>query len=509
MEQITRNKLFVLGHARSGTTILGRLLNSAEEVLLLGEAHLFESYWNPRFVSNFNGHHQRTKKVRSKGTRLPVQFDGMLPEAILQKLAGHYQWVGEKIAIGPKAGLGARAATAAVDYYLAHHLDASYILTFRAPMPSLESLRKLFPGVALAYLLQGWMQSFIEIGAAGHILKNVSLAPLEMMSYAYWEKIQQRYGIAGRAEAGWINPQAGKGISKAVQAALEQLLAQELGWELVRATEFLKRLSVLYAAFIELVDPDTLYFTRRISFASDVAGKLLLEVHEMLAQLQPSSPAAAGLPGSALAWLKKGSLVQEQQVLPLPGERLQRFAASVRESLFCAADSVQLMAENGATTLLPENIDLSRDGAWLRLKGRPEGTEHRHLTVRLPIEALSVATVRLRLRREPGVSRFFMLQVGDAGGFYKAVFDCETRQVASMLTFGSVKCLLAQAEQLVDGDLRLSLSGLLTSGVDSYIRLYLCDASGAIDFQGGAAQLLISDWVLSYRAEDCGLNEGP
>ena len=265
MEGIRGRKLFVLGHARSGTTILGRLLNSAEDVLLLGEAHLFESFWNPRFVADFNAHHQRTKKVPSKGTRLPPQYNGMLPEAILQALSAHYHWVGEKIAIGPMAGAGAGAAASALDYYQAYHLDAAYVLCFRAPLPSLQSLHKLFPALACSALLQGWMLSLIEIGAASHILKQVSLLPLEMLTPAAWQRLQQQLGIAGRADGSWIDLAAAAPLAPDIAAALAGRIAAELAWEPQRAQAFLARLTGLYADFIAAIVPDTLYFTPSLS----------------------------------------------------------------------------------------------------------------------------------------------------------------------------------------------------------------------------------------------------
>lgn len=506
MENTKGNRLFVLGHARSGTTILGRLFNSADDVLLLGEAHLFESHWNRQFVTNFNAHHQRTKKVKSKGIRLPSQYVGMLPEEILQKLSQHYQWVGEKIAIGPMAGLGSRAASHALDYYQAYHLDAHYVLSFRAPVPSLHSLQRLFPRLALAYLLQGWMLSFIEIGAASNILKHVCLAPLELMSMPYWERIQQKIGVAARADASWIDPAAGRGVADAVQAALAQQLALELGWGEEPARQFLERLSRLYADFIELIDPQTLYYRPSVLFADRVAQQLLGEVQDMCMQL--SSPAAAApLPGSVCGWLKKDALQSDRRVMPLPSERMQRFAGILRDSLFSDARALLLSDEQCAFPMQADGIDVRRDGPWLRLKARPGTGGHKHLTIRLPIEPLAIATARLLLRREPGHSRYLMLQMGDGAGFHKSVFDCQRQEVASIAASGPVKSVFSQIEALPNGDFRIAISGILANGADSYLRLYLCDASGSIDFQDAGAELMINDFVLGYSHQDCGLEE--
>lgn len=507
MDLVKGRKLFVLGHARSGTTILGRLLNSAEDVLLLGEAHLFESHWNSNFVSDFNGHHQRTKKVKSKGTRLPSQYAGMLPEAVLTLLGEHYQWVGEKIAISPMSGLGTRAAAQALDYYQAFHLDADYVLTFRAPLPSLRSLHKLFPGVSLAALLQGWMLSFVEIGAASNILKRVSVLPLELLSPASWECLQRKLGIAGRADAGWIDADAGKALPAEAQAALTGQLAAEMGWQARQAQAFLERLAELYARFVGYVVPETLYYSPSVPFAQQIARHLLGEVQDMAAALAPPAATALALPASVCAWSRQGALQQDARALPLPGERAQRFARILRDSLFDGGGAIALRGDGDGPALLADGVELQRDGAWWRLRAQAGVAGHKHLTVHLPIEPLSVATVRFLLRREAGHSRFLMLQVGDAGGFYNCVVDCGQLRVQSIATHGRVKCLFAQVEQLANGNLRVALSGMLSDGRDSHLRLYLCDDAGAIDFQQAPAQLSISDLVLSYSPEDCALDD--
>jgi hypothetical protein len=507
LDTVKGRKLFVLGHARSGTTILGRLLNSAEEVLLLGEAHLFESHWNSNFVSDFNGHHQRTKKVRSKGTRLPPQYAGMLPEAILQRLGEHYRWVGEKIAISPMSGLGARAASQALDYYQAYHLDASYVLTFRAPLPSLQSLHKLFPGVALAALLQGWMLSFVEIGAASNILQRVSLLPLELLSIASWERLQQKLGIDGRADAAWIDAAAGRAPPAEVRAALTRKLAAEMGWQPQQAEALLERLGELYAQFVGYIVPDTLYYAHSVPFAQQIARHLLGEVQDLAASLAPPAALAPTLPASVCGWSSQGTLHNDKRVLPPPGERTQRFARILRDSLCNGAAALPVLEQGSGLALLADGVDLQRDGAWLRLRAQADAAGHKHLTVQLPIATLTLATVRFLLRREAEHSRFLMLQVGDAGGFYNSVVDCQQLRIQSIATHGQVKCLFARIEQLANGNLRVALSGMLTDGRDSYLRLYLCDDSGAIDLQRAPAQLSIGDLVLSYSPEDCALDD--
>ena len=501
-----RHELFVLGHARSGTTILRSLLNSAEEVLLLGEAHLFESHWNVNFVTDFNGHHERTRNVTSKGTRLPSQFAGMLPEEILTRLARHYAWVGEKIAIGPMSGLGTRAAAQALDYYHAFHLDASYVLTFRAPLTSLKSLHRLFPGVAISALLQGWMLSFVEIGAASNILKHVSVLPLEWLAPDTWARLQQKLGIQGRADASWFTSASSQHLDEDATHALAAQLAAEMGWDSARAAQFLARLSEVYALFLDYLSPETLYYASSVAFEPQVANDLLCTVKNMAAQLQDPVTSTRTLPGSHCAWLQEGALRHDRRTLAMPAERAQRFAGIVGNSLF-GGGALALLDEGSAVSLMTEGLDMAREGPWLTLQAHPDASGHRHLTVPVPIAPMAAATVRLKVRRGAGQGRYLMLQVGDVSGFYNCVVDCQQARVQAMEAHGPVKSLLAQVDQLANGTVRVALSGMLGDGRDSCLRLYLCDASGAIEFSGAALPLAISDLVLSHLREDCGLDE--
>lgn len=495
----------MLGHAHSGTTILGRLLNSSDDVML-GEAHVFESYWNAQFVTDFNGHHQRTKKVKSKGTRLPAQFAGMLPEAILKELGWHYRWVGEKIAIGPMSGLGARAASHALDYYQAYQIAEREL--GKNPPQRLQRRDRRAEGqhITGVEVMQGWMLSLIEIGAASNILKHVHLVPMESMSIDTWERLQRRLGVQGRADAHWIDPAAKRDVPPAAHAALAAQLAIELGWQQQRAALFLARLSELYGQFLAAIVPDTFYFTHSVSFADQIAQKLLGDVQDMAAQLAPPAAMAQTLPASVCAWSRGGAVHHDRRVLPLPRERMQRFSGVLRDSLFHGG-ALALLDEQSGMPLLADGLDMLRDGPWLRLNARAGVGSHKHLTARMPIDTLTVATVRFLLRREAGQSRYFMLQTGDASGFYKSVVDCQLQQAESIQAYGPVKSLFTHIEQLANGNLRIAMSGMLTDGRDSYVRLYLCDDKGAIDFQDVDARLAISDLTLSYAAADCGLDE--
>lgn len=501
IEKISQ-KLFILGHARSGTTIIADLLNSDDRVLLLYEAHMFESHWNPRFVSNFNLHHRQAAVFKAKGKFLPSRFDGKKPEAVLQELGAHYDFIGEKVAIGPLSGLASQAATAVLDYYLSYHLDASYILTFRAPLDSLFSLQKIFPQVSLAYLLQGWLLSFIELAAASHLLQQVMLLPVELTNMASWELIRTRLGIKGRADAHWFGSVPAKDKNIDATNELFQALAQTLGWPVEQVAGYMQRLADIYAQFLECIDPATLYYHPAVSFISQIGDKLLTEVHGMASQL--SAAVGPGLPAAVYSWQKGQDIRTDRQTLPQPDADLSRMFEILRDRLFSSSGQVLLSDPESPYRLKTEGLQLQQEGEWLHLKAQPGREQHKHLTVQLPIDPLRIATFRFQLQREES-SRFLMVQVGDDTGFYNTLIDTHELTVNAMAEVGPLRNLFSKAQLMPGGMVRISVSGMLTSGKGSYIRLYLCGENASIDFDSTDISMVIGDLVLGYLYNDCGL----
>ncbi|WP_282009504.1 tetratricopeptide repeat protein [Brevundimonas aveniformis] len=97
-------RLLVVGHARSGTTVLLTALNTADRVHLLGEAHLYRDRGRPYFRDRFNLMHERVGNQSTKSAYAPVVAGVPLHatgEAYLDGLANGMLAVGEKVVLGP------------------------------------------------------------------------------------------------------------------------------------------------------------------------------------------------------------------------------------------------------------------------------------------------------------------------------------------------------------------------------------------------------------------------
>src|SRR5205814_1608177 len=140
------------------------------------------------------------------------------------------------------------------------------------------------------------------------------------MSFEYWQRIERNLGITGRADANWMKPDAGEPAPPAAQAELADRLADELAWDRTAAGAFLDRLALLYETFLEAIDPATLYYLHSVSFAAQVAERLLREVHGMLAELARGAAPSAVRPASVCGWPSGGTVANDRRVLPLPGE---------------------------------------------------------------------------------------------------------------------------------------------------------------------------------------------
>ena len=94
---ISDRGLFVVGHARSGTTILLDALNSCRDVYCLGEANFHKSIERPDFIQWFNGLHRSFDNPPMKSTCLP-HFPANDGWDVLRELSKGYKLVGEKVA---------------------------------------------------------------------------------------------------------------------------------------------------------------------------------------------------------------------------------------------------------------------------------------------------------------------------------------------------------------------------------------------------------------------------
>ena len=142
-----RPALFVVGAARSGTTVLQNALNSSPEVFLLGEANLYRRPLLENFVRSYNEMHRSFGNQATKSTYCPPLADAPDWPSVLQALARHYRYVGDKIAFGPE---NYRTAGDFVDFHLRMFYESWYIFTFRRPDEVTRSMMAMFPATDFA-----------------------------------------------------------------------------------------------------------------------------------------------------------------------------------------------------------------------------------------------------------------------------------------------------------------------------------------------------------------------
>jgi hypothetical protein len=89
--------LFVVGHARSGTTVLADALNTSADVYCLMEPYFYRSFDIPNFAESFNAMHRGFGNPPIKGYWIPG-FGGETARNVVSRLRSSYRYVGEKLA---------------------------------------------------------------------------------------------------------------------------------------------------------------------------------------------------------------------------------------------------------------------------------------------------------------------------------------------------------------------------------------------------------------------------
>jgi len=143
--------LFIVGCARSGTTILADSLNLSEDVYLLEEANLFANAMRSDFLSWYNQMHLEVN-CRDPRKGLFLTDPGLTSQQpgleYLRWLLQRYQWAGEKIVFVPTGRLDDRWQQEVFFEFHARYFGlAKYILILRDPVEGVWSMLRLFKTV--------------------------------------------------------------------------------------------------------------------------------------------------------------------------------------------------------------------------------------------------------------------------------------------------------------------------------------------------------------------------
>jgi hypothetical protein len=133
--------LFIIGAARSGTTVLQNALNDSPDIFLLGEPDIYGDT-DPGFAGRYNAMHRSWGNQQTKSSHLPAlnETDGAWREH-LAALARHHRWVGAKLVINPVRAEG--ELDRRFDLHTREFYSSRYLFTFRDPLAAALSTRDL------------------------------------------------------------------------------------------------------------------------------------------------------------------------------------------------------------------------------------------------------------------------------------------------------------------------------------------------------------------------------
>jgi hypothetical protein len=142
LRAIEQQGLFVLGAARSGTTVLQNALNDSREIFLFGEPAFHDDLGTADFATRYNYMHRAWGNQENKSSFCPAFFSSdAIWSDYLCHLATLYRYVGSKIVINPAKS--EETCQRIFDFHCRHFYRAHYIFTFRNPIDVLMSTRGL------------------------------------------------------------------------------------------------------------------------------------------------------------------------------------------------------------------------------------------------------------------------------------------------------------------------------------------------------------------------------
>jgi hypothetical protein len=142
---IAHRSIFIFGHARSSTSITGRLINSSPRALILSESNFFIDRDEARWREAYNFQHVSYGNQRGKQTYAPDFIPGRAHTwwEWLAEAAMFYEVVGDKIAL-TNAQFEMVDQDKIQEFYEARFFNSKFIFLLRDPIQILISTRKLF-----------------------------------------------------------------------------------------------------------------------------------------------------------------------------------------------------------------------------------------------------------------------------------------------------------------------------------------------------------------------------
>ena len=270
LDPISRRGLFVVGHARAGTSILQAALNTSPDVFLFGEANFHFHALNANFRDWYNRLHTMFGAPHLKSSYCPA----LLPEAAtgleyLQSLAANYRWVGEKVAFGASSeDFGFNSFS---NFHERRFYDAHYVCIIKHPFSTLISNKTMFKALDMRPHVRSFIKTLAKIVEVNSIHPNVRVLVHEQITAKTFEKLSDFLSIPlDEAFSCYVQGKQGH----VEREAAERVLGEEHCAMVERA----------WLRFLEFYDPQALVIREREGRMS----YLLTEYAEMVAAIDQS-----------------------------------------------------------------------------------------------------------------------------------------------------------------------------------------------------------------------------
>lgn len=186
--------IFIVGHARSGTTILLEALNDNPSVYLFGEANLHQNGLKPQFANWYNRMHFEFCNAPSKSTYCAALAG---PEAngvdCIIALGQHFRFVGEKVAFRD-VSLG-YDPEGFFHFHARHFLFSHYICVVRNPFSVIRSNLLMFPGAEPRIYARSYLATMLLIINMYRTFPKVNVCVHEHISDLTFRRLGEQVGL--------------------------------------------------------------------------------------------------------------------------------------------------------------------------------------------------------------------------------------------------------------------------------------------------------------------------
>ncbi|MDR3463914.1 MAG: hypothetical protein P4L76_16520 [Beijerinckiaceae bacterium] len=194
----SKEYLFIVGCARSGTSVIFNYFSECDDVFLLNEDNAFFPSSGHGFCRRYNKQWESMGKVRSKGYFIPeiCKSDDYWFDVYIG-LKNYYGIVGSKLAFGPHGEEYWRDIDLYFpEFFSKYFIGAHFLLTSRSPSEAIYSMSKLFPGHAFGTYKNVWIKSLqMQLMVFGSLPRSRFVFH-DSLSFELLESITRDLGIA-------------------------------------------------------------------------------------------------------------------------------------------------------------------------------------------------------------------------------------------------------------------------------------------------------------------------